>query len=206
MDRRIQKTRQGLQEALLTLLKEKSLEEIDIKEITDTANTARVTFYRHYGTKEELLIDTIEMIYQEFESTFTVLTAEQTLDFNATPPSQSLFELLNTDRAFYKKLFTGSASAIIQRRMRHYIVQEVTKMFGANPKYANLPLFLIGNHIASVNIGNIMWWLADDLPYSPQYMATITHRIAMLGVMNLVGRGDELIIPDNDEWRSAELY
>ncbi|MFN8528133.1 MAG: TetR/AcrR family transcriptional regulator [Anaerolineae bacterium] len=206
MDRRIQKTRLGLQNALLELLREKPLEQIEIQEITDRANSARVTFYRHYSTKEELLIDTIEKVYKEFEGSYVVRPVEHILDFQQPPPMQPLFELLATDRLLYKKLFTGTVSALIQQRLRHYIVQQVTLTFGGSPRYANLPLFLIANHIASALIGNIMWWLADDLPYSAVYMAQITHWMSIIGALTLVGRGGDITQPPVDGWRTSEGY
>ena len=206
MDRRIQKTRQGLQAALLALLREKNLEEIEIQEITDLANTARVTFYRHYRTKEELLLDTIEQIYQDFEAGFPERSIEEVLDFRLPPPMYPAFEMLEKDRAFYKKVFTGSIGMLIQQRMRHYAVQQVMQTFGASPRFANLPLFLIANHIASVAIGNLTWWLADDLPYSALYMAQITHWMSLTGAMALVGRTDEIILPPPDVWRVPEMY
>lgn len=206
MDRRVQKTRQGLQGALLALLREKPLEQIEIREITDRANTARVTFYRHYGAKEELLLDTIEQIYQDFEASFSIRSIEQVLDFRLTPPITPAFEMMEKDRAFYKKVFTGSISALIQQRVRHYAVQQVMQTFGATPRFANLPLFLIANHVASVVIGNISWWLADDLPYSALYMAQITHWMSYTGAMALVGRTDEITLPPSDVWRIPEMY
>jgi AcrR family transcriptional regulator len=201
MDRRIQKTRQALQAALLDLLLEKPLEKIEIQEITDRANSARVTFYRHYGTKEELLLDTIEQVYAEFESRFAMPSIEQVLDFSQRPPVYALYEMFQEKRVLYKKLLTGTVSALIQQRLRHYIVQQVIQTFSAAPNYANLPLFLIANHIASVVIGNIMWWLADDLPYSIEYMAQVTHWMSMSGALALVGRGGEIHPPSAEDWR-----
>lgn len=42
-------------DALLKLLQKKPLDEITISEITETANVARVTYYRHFHSKEEIL-------------------------------------------------------------------------------------------------------------------------------------------------------
>jgi AcrR family transcriptional regulator len=81
MDRRTVKTRQMLQDALFDLLHEKPFEAIDIQEITDRADTARVTFYRHYGTKEELLLDVIETIYQGMQAALQTVSVESLMDF-----------------------------------------------------------------------------------------------------------------------------
>ncbi|WP_285946899.1 TetR/AcrR family transcriptional regulator, partial [Thomasclavelia cocleata] len=41
--------------ALLNLLKEKNLEEITVSEITSKAQVGRVSFYRNYKNKEDIL-------------------------------------------------------------------------------------------------------------------------------------------------------
>jgi len=201
MDRRALKTRQLLQDALLALLHEHPFENIEIQAITDKADTARVTFYRHYGTKEELLADVIETVYQQMESVMQAVSVERLMDFRQPPPNLILFDFLERDRALYKKLFMGSISAFIQQRVRHYVVQQVMMTFSSAPKYADLPIGLIANHTASCLIGNIMWWLSEDVPYSGLYMARITHWTAMMGIMTLIGRADELTLPPPDAWR-----
>src|SRR5215468_7899724 len=54
-DRRIQKTKNLLHEALGSLIREKPYDEIVVKEILDRANVGRSTFYMHYRDKDELL-------------------------------------------------------------------------------------------------------------------------------------------------------
>jgi AcrR family transcriptional regulator len=160
-----------------------------------------VTFYRHYGTKEELLLDVIENIYQEMQTSLRQVTIESMMDYRQTPPGLILFEFLEADRTLYKKLMTGSMSGFVQQRIRHYIVQQVIMTFSVAPQYADLPVGLIANHIASCTIGNIMWWLADDVPYSGERMARLTHWMALAGVMTCIGRGADLTLPPPDAWR-----
>lgn len=47
-DRRVRKTKKALQEALAKLLAEKDLRQITIRELTETADIHRATFYAHY--------------------------------------------------------------------------------------------------------------------------------------------------------------
>lgn len=42
-------------DALLKLLRKKTIDEITVSEITETADVSRVSFYRHFKTKEEVL-------------------------------------------------------------------------------------------------------------------------------------------------------
>src|SRR5438552_2676589 len=60
MDRRVQRTRALLQEALLALMTEKGYEETTVQDIIDRANVGRATFYAHFADKETLLTSRLE--------------------------------------------------------------------------------------------------------------------------------------------------
>lgn len=53
-DLRIIKTKENLQNALLELLKEKSIEKIKVAELCRRANVNRGTFYLHYALVDDL--------------------------------------------------------------------------------------------------------------------------------------------------------
>jgi len=58
-DRRTQKTKTALAEALKQLILEKGYDAITIQDIIDKANTGRSTFYAHYEGKDQLLVGNI---------------------------------------------------------------------------------------------------------------------------------------------------
>ena len=55
VDRRVRKTRRQLRECLITLLKEKKVQDITVRELTDMADLNRGTFYLHYKDVFDLL-------------------------------------------------------------------------------------------------------------------------------------------------------
>ena len=67
-----------MDEALLYLLEKKDFEFITIKEICEKAGVNRTTFYLHYESMDDLLIETIEMITKRFYETFD----NEVLDIN----------------------------------------------------------------------------------------------------------------------------
>lgn len=64
-DTRVQITKKMLSDAMLTLLKEKPIGSITVKEIVDTAGINRGTFYLHYDTPLSLLKDMENRFVQE---------------------------------------------------------------------------------------------------------------------------------------------
>lgn len=65
MDKRIMKTRKGLKDALLCLLEEHPFEEITVTEICEHARTGRLTFYKYYSDKNELMRDCFQDLQEE---------------------------------------------------------------------------------------------------------------------------------------------
>ena len=59
-DRRIQKTKGLLHEALFSLIVEKNYETIVVNDILDRANVGRSTFYSHFNNKDDLLVSGIQ--------------------------------------------------------------------------------------------------------------------------------------------------
>ena len=59
-DRRVQKTKALLREALAALIHEKPYDDIVVKEVLDRANVGRSTFYTHFRHKDGLLLSGIQ--------------------------------------------------------------------------------------------------------------------------------------------------
>ena len=70
VDRRVRKTRQAFRKALLELLEEKPFEKISVTDLTNRADIARITFYKHYKSKEGLLLSIIKGFFENFFENF----------------------------------------------------------------------------------------------------------------------------------------
>jgi len=66
-DRRSERSRQLLMEALAGLIHTKRYESITVQEITDRANVGRSTFYAHFTDKDDLLVDGLRRMVGDLE-------------------------------------------------------------------------------------------------------------------------------------------
>ena len=66
-DRRIRKTRAVLKSSLLSLMKEKSVKHITVKELCDKADINRGTFYLHYTDVFDMLEQIEDDMFRELD-------------------------------------------------------------------------------------------------------------------------------------------
>lgn len=70
-------TAQKMDEALLALLSEKDLDYITVKEICKVSGVSRSTFYLHYETMGDLLLETAQYISDTFHAYFQHLPRQE---------------------------------------------------------------------------------------------------------------------------------
>lgn len=86
--------------ALMDLMKEKSYEEISISEITVRAGVSRISYYRNYGSKEDILAATLEQLMSLFSEEIAAMPSHSpmrrvmTVFFRIARENQSFFGLL----------------------------------------------------------------------------------------------------------------
>ena len=94
--------------ALLDLLREKKLADISVSELTEMAGVGRVSFYRNYQTKEDILRAESDRLIQEWGKLYEANpeSAPETL-------FPSLFDFYREHRDFYTTLYEAGMSTIM---------------------------------------------------------------------------------------------
>ncbi len=184
-DRRIQKTREHLQNALISLLFAKNFDVILVQDILDRANVGRSTFYAHFRDKDELLMSTTrnlhEMLRQAQSSPLppSAKPYERIISF-----SYVMFQHSRDFQPLYKSLVQSQAGTLIMQSLRKMIadlvMEESKKEFQRRKKASSdVPLEILIHHVASAFISVMTWWLDHNNSLSPKAINNIFRSLVL---------------------------
>ena len=165
-DRRVRKTRGQLRQGLVRLMREKSIQDITVKELCEECDINRGTFYLHYTDVYQLLHSIEDELLVEFERVLDGLTAQSVLAAATPSPAMcSMFELLadNADMCLVLLCHNGDM-AFLEQVKDDYVY----------------------SFIVSGCIGMLQCWLEKEMPISPREMAAMVEGVLVKGVTALL--------------------
>lgn len=207
-DRRIQRTRQALHDALLELIKEKGYDDISTEEITERANVARATFYLHYKDKEDLLLEQFNemanervQVFSEMPFTAWFPTQEQESAKNKSQrPLLMVFEHIKDNSEIYYILLRSAKSGRIVERIRKIgteaIARFVENKLKVNPypiKF-NVPIDFFAAYVSGALLSTVDWWLEEDMRHTPEEVTKLFRKLFFRGTRDAL----ELASPDEN--------
>lgn len=166
-DRRVQRTQKYLLEALIALSQQRSYEDISLRDITDHANIAYSTFFRHYADKDALLVDTVNETAAAFIRLIRQLPQH-------TPGEEGilLFQHVHDNEALYRLIFNSQGTNRVIMQIQTQIEAEMILLYKAEPNSV-IPVEILTHHIITSVLELIKWWLAHNQPYPVERMAEI---------------------------------
>ena len=173
LDRRIQRTRQLLRDALMSLILEMGYDSVRIQDITDRANLGRGTFYLHYRDKEELLVKSLQEVCDD-------LADHARQREKQTPIGLVAFQHAAENPELYRAILGAKGASAITRQIRDYVIKDIlTKgREGVLPiSDSSVPTEIYANFWVGALTGLIDWWLERGMPYSAEYMANTFHQM-----------------------------
>ncbi|MBZ0274760.1 MAG: TetR/AcrR family transcriptional regulator [Anaerolineae bacterium] len=178
LDPRVKRTRQFLRTALIELIPEKGYNAITIQDITERATLNRATFYLHYRDKDDLLLNGFVEIWDELTSQNpTPGLKEGSLETEGIRLSVLAdFRHLADHAAFYRVMLGENGVAEFIHRMQDHVYHTTIQRFRAvveKPPASAVPPELTLHFIATSYVGVMQWWLAQDMPYPPEEIASM---------------------------------
>ncbi|MBZ0276868.1 MAG: TetR/AcrR family transcriptional regulator [Anaerolineae bacterium] len=194
IDRRKQRTRQYLRDALMALIVEKGYDTISIQDITDRANVSRPTFYLHYRDKEELLLTSLEEVYNDLNARVGTITPGGLMT-DGNPVELVAFQHVAEYADFYRVMLSKHGVAAFIIRVQHYLAsvfqQHVQTCFPEGLRSV-VPLEILTYREAGALIGTISWWLESGMLYSPKEIARLHYQSGAKGLLWGLGIASEM--------------
>ncbi|MFI8685986.1 TetR/AcrR family transcriptional regulator [Rossellomorea sp. NPDC077527] len=180
MDRRKKYTRMVLKDSLLKLLQDKTISSITIKEICETADINRSTYYAHYANQYELL----EEIEEEFIEDLTVTLGQYNFskEEEALQMTEKLFEYLAEKRGICETLLSENTDMYFLKKGMVITHEFIFKNWHTDDRIDQETYDYINMFMVSGSIHVIKNWLENGMDKSPGEMAGILHRFINRGL------------------------
>jgi AcrR family transcriptional regulator len=128
-DRRVRRTRGALARALLQLASEKPYPEVTIREVCDRADVAYATFFRHYPSKEGLVLQVVSEVVEDMARLLEPVADAGRL----AEAGRRLFRYVAEHRSELSVLFAAARVSTIDLDLRNEVVARILESPGFRP-------------------------------------------------------------------------
>ena len=194
LDKRVERTRELLQKALMELIAERGYDAITIQDIVDRAHLGRTTFYFHYNSKDELFMSCHESVIREFHlGLLHPLTREELLSSQIPAQMTSAYRHLEEGRAILYPIFQGKDSQLILRQIRDRSAREIEinlRSIFAEAE-SSIPFEMLANYLVGAQIALMQWWLEKRRSHTAESLAQTFHRLRRAAICSALGLLDD---------------
>ena len=191
VDRRLQRTRTLLQDALKAMMIEKGYEATTVQDIIDRANVGRSTFYAHFADKETLLISGLEDLRDALHAQQAPAPAPAVRPppGSRTPPhrafafSRIMLEHARDHAPLYSAIVGRKPGAIVLQRLTQMMVDLVREdLSRMGFRAASTQRDLIAHHVGGGFMGVLTWWMEHGAKLPPAEVDAIFSRLVLHGL------------------------
>jgi AcrR family transcriptional regulator len=162
-----------LRDALVSLILEKDYSSISIKEITERAEVAYITFYRHFESRDQLLMEVLDEGLAELLGHIETL-AKQSETSALETEGRLIFEYIEQKADLFRILLKSQSVT----RIRKKVVRNIAAIFQKSclplaRSDSQLTIAITSNHIATSLLALIEWWLENNMKPAPVQMGKV---------------------------------
>jgi AcrR family transcriptional regulator len=181
IDRRARKTKKLLDEALLSLMSTKKINEITVTELTELADLNRSTFYLYYKDVYDMVDHLEAEILEEYHTCFLQMK-EGNENTNFMPASYSenmlsfystIFDYIKSNEKLGRIILASDSKYSFLEKLKTIIMQ-------AEPPFdveSKDKLHYLRPFIISGCIGVMQQWIQDDLSFDAKELSRLTTEI-----------------------------
>ncbi len=173
-DRRVRRTRRALAESLMALASTRPYESITIRDITERADVGYATFFRHYGSKDDLMLEAFQDVTTELEA----MAGQQEAEFFQAE-GRLIFQHVHEHPALYRSILD---SVVFTRKLKNALAKHIQRQAAGHHAHGILDSVLQDiavHHMMTAVVGLIEWWLEHDLQPDAAEMGRIYERLVV---------------------------
>jgi len=178
-DRRIRKTKEALEEAILEILKEKTIHKVTVSEICQLADLNRSSFYRYYSDPMNLL--------ESIETDFFETIASQWQDYETgklMPGAGKYFiEKIYENREFCLILFGPHGNPQLLSQLLAFTYDNSIAYFeNAQSETEDVNYDFIYTYVLRGSIGIVEKWILDGCRQPPEEISKLIEGLTTYGL------------------------
>lgn len=172
MDRRQKKTKAAIYAAFTDLLCRQSYESISISKIIQTADIGRTTFYAHYASKDDLLLEMCQQLFEPIEnliSSRNLLEIYMDIPYEQSPFYQLLLLLKRNPNNIRSLLSNRNSEQFINyfKSCLRKIIQAACEPLPQR-EHMSFPADFFVNSLAIIYTEVVLWWLKSKARLSEE--------------------------------------
>lgn len=175
-ERRYRRTETLILNGLTTLLQEKSINEITVRELTDLVDINRSTFYLHYSDIYDLLEKTEQRLLNELTSVADTEWADEYSLTNFYNFLLKLYMVLAKNASLYSVLIGPHGDISFLHSIEDFFSEKSRETLRnyASKNFSESELEYVVTYQMSGCIGMTREWLQNGCPETPEQMTTLT--------------------------------
>ncbi|MFT6113142.1 MAG: AcrR family transcriptional regulator [Oleispira sp.] len=182
LDKRVERSRRLLINALLELMKDCPYNKISVAHIAEKSGVARPTFYLHFHSKDDLLISHIDEMFERF---YAEIDGYITQRKDADPVIATImFRQWSDNAEFARLLVQTDIDSLMLSQFKNYIERVVERFMTAHnvPNKAGLLPYVV-DFLAGASFMVIKRWVLKGLVETPEVMGELYASLVRPGLL-----------------------
>lgn len=180
-DRRAQRSRDLILEALFQLMLERGYERLTIQNLIDRAGVGRATFYAHFQSKDELLAASIGRLRGWLEQAGRA-RGDEPLGF--TLP---FFQHLASHRRIYEMTVARDSETSVERHVKQMLTELVRQdLRRRHAPVTGTRLDLATHYVVGALWSSFIWWMESAQPLPPEDLNALFQRLSFPGLQTAI--------------------
>lgn len=188
---RTEKTKQKIIDAFVSILKEKTANQVKVSDITKRAQIDRGSFYRYFESKDALIEDCEENILNKFYVSHDQVLKQvgSIRDLPLLPEViNPVLETISENLEMIDILLNRLGDNHFYEKFKLFLLDEglvtVDKYIASTGKYTDKQLVLLANYVSSALLGLISLWSSDS-NYTKQDIESFIKLVTTTGILGL---------------------